>query len=88
VLLLTERIDEWVMGQLSAYEGKRFKDAARGDLELGALASEDRQETARCGPQGEQGTAQARQGCARERVTEARVSERLRESPVPGARRA
>ena len=40
VLLLGERIDEWVMGQLDAFEGKHFKDAARGDLELGALAGE------------------------------------------------
>ena len=40
MLLLGERIDEWVMGQIEEFEGKRFKDAARGDLELGALASE------------------------------------------------
>src|SRR3984893_960203 len=40
VLLLAERIDEWVMGQLETYEGKRFKDASRGDLELGGLAGD------------------------------------------------
>src|ERR1700689_478344 len=34
VLLLADRIDEWVMGQVSEFEGKRFKDASRGDLEL------------------------------------------------------
>src|SRR5438270_430885 len=45
VLLLAERIDEWMMGQLDSYEGKRFKDASRGDLELGGLASDaDRQQ--------------------------------------------
>jgi len=38
VLLLADRIDEWVMGQVDEFEGKRFKDAARGDLELGSLA--------------------------------------------------
>ena len=65
VLLLAERIDEWVMGQLDEFEGKRFKDAARGDLELGTLASEADQQAARRGAQGEQGTAEARQGCPR-----------------------
>src|SRR3984893_16125340 len=40
VLLLAERIDQWVMGQLETYEGKRFKDASRGDLELGGLAGD------------------------------------------------
>src|SRR6185312_2488887 len=42
VLLLADRIDEWVMGQLDEFEGKRFKDAARGDLELGALGAADK----------------------------------------------
>ena len=65
VLLLAERIDEWVMGQLDDFEGKRFKDAARGDLELGGLAERGRQEAARRGAQGEQGPAEARQGRAR-----------------------
>src|SRR5579863_4451376 len=40
VLLLAERIDEWVMGYVESFEGKRFKDATRGDLELGGLASD------------------------------------------------
>ncbi|EQD60680.1 heat shock protein 90, partial [mine drainage metagenome] len=40
VLLLGERIDEWMMGQLEAFEGKRFKDVARGDLALGPLETE------------------------------------------------
>ena len=40
VLLLADRIDEWIMGQVEDFDGKRFKDAARGDLELGALADE------------------------------------------------
>ncbi len=38
VLLMADRVDEWVMGQVGEFEGKRFKDAARGELELGALA--------------------------------------------------
>ena len=65
VLLLAERIDEWVMGQVESFEGKRFKDATRGDLELGALASDaDRKQHERRA-QGEQGPAQAHQGRAR-----------------------
>ena len=40
VLLLAERIDEWVMGQIDEFEGKKLKDAARGDLELGVPGGE------------------------------------------------
>src|SRR6202000_958085 len=41
VLLLAERIDEWVMGQVDDFEGKRLKDVSRGDLELGGLETEE-----------------------------------------------
>ena len=40
VLLMADRVDEWVMGRVSEFEGKRFKDVARGDLELGGLAEQ------------------------------------------------
>jgi molecular chaperone HtpG len=34
VLLLTDRIDPWVVESLGEYDGKSFEDVARGDLEL------------------------------------------------------
>jgi molecular chaperone HtpG len=39
VLLLHDRIDEWMMGYLGEYEGRTFQDAGRGDLDLGELVS-------------------------------------------------
>jgi molecular chaperone HtpG len=42
VLLLGRRIDAWIMDQLQDFEGKKFKDATRGDLELGELAAADK----------------------------------------------
>jgi molecular chaperone HtpG len=41
VLLLGDRIDQWITGQLGEYDGKRFQDASRGDLDLSALGGED-----------------------------------------------
>ena len=35
VLLLTDRIDEWLMSYLTDFDGKSFVDVARGDLDLG-----------------------------------------------------
>src|SRR5882672_2069022 len=44
VVLLGDRIDEWLVAQLSEFEGKRLQDVTRGELELGALFNEaDRQ---------------------------------------------
>ena len=82
VLLLAERIDEWTMGQLESYEGKRFKDASRGELELGGLTSDaDRQQhDARL--KESKGLLKRIKDALGERVTEVRVSERLSESPA------
>jgi molecular chaperone HtpG len=38
VLLLHERIDEWMSGHLHEYAGKRLKNVAKGELDLGKLA--------------------------------------------------
>ncbi len=43
VLLLGRRIDAWVMDHVQDFEGRKFKDATRGDLELGSLAGVDEQ---------------------------------------------
>jgi len=37
VLLLGDRVDPWIMGQLPEFEGKAFQDAARGNLDLSGL---------------------------------------------------
>jgi molecular chaperone HtpG len=41
VLLLGDRVDPWIMGQLFEFEGRSFQDAARGDLDLGKVAGTD-----------------------------------------------
>jgi molecular chaperone HtpG len=82
VLLLAERIDEWVMGQLQTFEGKRFKDAARGDLELGGLASDADRGQHDAELKQSKGLLKRIKDALGERVTEVRVSERLKESPA------
>ncbi|HYB64703.1 MAG TPA: molecular chaperone HtpG [Steroidobacteraceae bacterium] len=82
VLLLAERIDEWVMGQLEAYEGKRFKDAARGDLDLGPLASEADKARHDAELKESKGLLKRIKDALGERVTEVRVSDRLKDSPA------
>jgi molecular chaperone HtpG len=80
VLLLGRRIDAWVMDYVQAFEGKKFKDATRGDLELGELASDaDKQKI-------ESQLAEAKpllervKGSLGDRVSEVRVSTRLKDS--------
>jgi molecular chaperone HtpG len=82
VLLLAERIDEWVMGQAEKFEGKRFKDATRGDLELGGLSGEARRKQYDAELKESKGLLKRIKDSLGERVTEVRVSERLQESPA------
>jgi len=82
VLLLADRIDEWVMGQVEEFEGKRFKDAARGDLELGALAGEADKQDADAALKESKGLLKRVKDALGERVLEVRPSTRLTESPA------
>jgi len=81
VLLLSERVDEWVMGQVDAFEGKQFKDAARGDLELGELASEAEKTKAETAAKDSEALLKRVQAALGERTSEVRVSARLTDSP-------
>jgi molecular chaperone HtpG len=38
VLLLADRIDEWMLGFLHEFDGKPLESVAKGDLDLGDLA--------------------------------------------------
>ena len=82
VLLLSERIDEWVMGQLESFEGKRFKDAARGDLELGGLESEADRKRRDEELKESKGLLKRVKDAVGERIQEVRVSVRLKDSPA------
>ncbi|HEX3842818.1 MAG TPA: molecular chaperone HtpG [Steroidobacteraceae bacterium] len=86
VLLLCERIDEWVMGQFvgeaGTFEGKRFKDAARGDLELGTLESEADRKRRDEELKESKGLLKRVKDAIGDRVQEVRVSTRLTDSPA------
>lgn len=41
VLLLSDRVDEWLMGHLTEFDGKSFQDVGKGALDLGDLDSEE-----------------------------------------------
>jgi molecular chaperone HtpG len=82
VLLMGDRVDDWVMGQIGEFEGKKFKDVARGDLELGGLA--DQAERARIDEERKEHKALLKRfkDALGDRVLEVRISERLRGSPT------
>ncbi|MEO3725607.1 molecular chaperone HtpG [Pseudomonas syringae] len=82
VLLLTDRIDEWLMSYLSEFDGKSFVDVARGDLDLGNLDSEEDKKAAEEVAKSKEGLVERLKTALGDSVAEVRVSHRLTDSPA------
>ena len=82
VLLLHDRIDEWLMSHLTDFDEKQFQDVARGALDLGSL--EDKEEKAEK-EKVEQDSADLIERLTTllgDEVEEVRATNRLTESPA------
>ncbi len=82
VLLLHDRIDEWMTGYLHEYAGKSLRNTAKGELDLGSLA--DSADAAKDADAGEASKAltERLKSLLGDRVSDVRVSRRLTESPA------
>jgi len=82
VLLLSDRVDEWVVGHLTEFEGKALVSVAKGGLDLGAL-EDDAEKKEREHEATELGDLLGRiKASLGERVKDVRVTHRLTESPA------
>ncbi|WP_372758128.1 molecular chaperone HtpG [Litorivivens sp.] len=82
VLLLSDRVDDWLMNQLGEYDGKSFKDVGRGQLDLGDLdAEEDKKQKEKLEKE-HKDLVQRVQGILEGKVEEVRVTNRLTDSPA------
>ena len=82
VLLLTDRIDEWLMSYLTEFDGKQFVDVARGDLDLGKLDSEEDKKAQEEVAKTKEQLVERLKKVLEAEVAEVRVSHRLTESPA------
>lgn len=84
VLLLSDRLDEWLMTQLGEFDGTPLKDVARGDLDLAALGIEDAEDAKKDeAVQSESKDVIERiKGVLGDRVGDVRASRRLTDSPA------
>src|SRR3990172_6341752 len=82
VLLLAERVDEWLVSNLTEFEGKPLPSLARGDLDLGKLEDEaEKKEQEKKAGEYKNLTAKIK-GALGEQVKEVRVTLRLTSSPA------
>ena len=82
VLLLSERVDEWLIGHLTEFEGKPLQSVAKGDLDLGKLEDEaEKQEQEKEAGEFRELTEKIKATLA-DKVKDVRVTHRLTESPA------
>ena len=81
VLLLSDRVDEWLVSHLNEYDGKSLVSIAKGELDLDKLADEEEKKAAKETEHEYADLVKRMQDVLSERVNTVRVSQRLTDSP-------
>lgn len=81
VLLLSNRIDEWLVSHLTEYKGKKVVDIAKGDVDMEKLSSKEDAKELKKKAKEAKDLLKRMQDVLGDKVEEVRVSGRLVESP-------
>jgi molecular chaperone HtpG len=82
VLLLSDRVDEWLLGSLTEFEGKKLQSIAKGDLDLGKLESDTEKEIQKKIEEEAKTLIEKIKKTLGEQVKDVRVTHRLTDSPA------
>ena len=82
VLLLSDRVDEWMLGGLTEFDGKKLQSIAKGDLDLGKLEDESEKEAKKQVEDAAKDLIEKVKATLGEQVKEVRVTHRLTDSPA------
>ncbi len=81
VLLLHDRVDEWLVSHLTEFSDKKLVSVAKGDLDLGKLQDEQEQKAARQAEDDNKDLVEKMRAALEDLVSEVRISHRLTDSP-------
>lgn len=82
VLLLSDRVDEWMLSYLQEFDGKALQSCAKGGLDLGALEDEQDKETKKKVDEAFTEVVKKVEELLKDRIKEARMTLRLTDSPA------
>lgn len=82
VLLLSDRVDEWLVSNLFEYDGKQLQSVAKGDLDLGKLEDEKQKEEKKKSEGEFESVIKQMKGILGDKVKEIRLTNRLTDSPA------
>ncbi len=81
VLLLSDRVDDWLMSHLQEFEGKKFQDVARGELDVDDASEEEKAEREKLQEESQALVERMKQPLSDE-VADVRATARLTDSPA------
>jgi len=81
VVLMFDRVDEWLMNHLTEFDGKSFQSVAKGDLDLGSLEDQTDKEEREKAAAAVTGLAERMKAVLGDKVTDVRITHRLTDSP-------
>ena len=82
VLLMSDRVDEWLLGSLTDFEGKKLQSIAKGDLDLGKLESDTEKEIHKKIEDEAKSLLERIKKTLGDQVKDVRVTHRLTDSPA------
>ena len=82
VLLLSDRVDEWLLGSLTEFDGKKLQSIAKGDLDLGKLESDTEKDIQKKIEEEAKSLVEKIKTSLGEQVKDVRVTHRLTDSPA------
>ena len=82
VLLLSERVDEWLTNSLTEFDGKSFQSVSKGNLDLGELADEEEKKVQEETDKAFSDLVERLKTTLDDKVKEVRVTHRLTDSPA------
>ena len=82
VLLLSDRVDEWLMSHLAEFDGKSLQDVGKGELDLGKLDSEEDKQAQEKVAEALKPLLERAKTALADQVSEVRITHRLTDSPA------
>jgi molecular chaperone HtpG len=82
VLLMSDKVDEWFLGSLTEFEGKKLQSIAKGDLDLGKLEDEADKEAQKQVEENAKDLVERIKTALGDAVKEVKVTHRLTDSPA------
>jgi len=82
VLLLSDRVDEWLVDHLREFDGKQLRNVARGELDIGAIQSDEEKQQQETLSKEHSALVERIKKSLQERVSDVRVTSRLADSPA------